>query len=193
MSLAAVFSPTPGTPGQVVGRVAPQGRVLRVERGGHAGALGDAGLVVERVVGHAPLVVEHLDVGVLDELVAVAVAGDDDDVVARVAALGGEGGDDVVRLEARRPRRSGSPATRRPGGRGPSAGAGCPGRRRGCPCRCRCARGGRSARGGRAPRRCASGWWSRSRLTSIEVNPNTALVTCPDAVARSVGSAKKAR
>ena len=41
--------------------------------------------------------------------------------------------------------------------------------------------------------RDASGWWSRRRLISIDVKPNTALVTCPDAVARSVGSAKNAR
>ena len=39
----------------------------------------------------------------------------------------------------------------------------------------------------------ASGLWSFRMFTSIDVNPNTALVTCPDAVARSVGSAKKAR
>ena len=38
--------------------------------------------------------------GVLDELVAVTVAGDDRDVVAVVAALGGERGDDVVGLVA---------------------------------------------------------------------------------------------
>ena len=38
--------------------------------------------------------------GILDQLVGVAVAGDDDDVAAGVAALGGEGGDDVVGLEA---------------------------------------------------------------------------------------------
>ena len=50
--------------------------------GGDAGALDDAGLVVERVVGHAAPVVEHLDVRVVDELVRVAVAGDDDDVDA---------------------------------------------------------------------------------------------------------------
>jgi hypothetical protein len=31
------------------------------------------------------------------------------------------------------------------------------------------------------------------RLISIDVNPNTAFVTCPDAVERSVGRAKKAR
>ena len=41
-----------------------------------------------------------------------------------------------------------------------------------------------------AMRRCP---WSRIRLMSIDVKPNTAFVTCPDAVARSVGSAKKAR
>jgi hypothetical protein len=31
------------------------------------------------------------------------------------------------------------------------------------------------------------------RLMSIDVNPNTALVTWPEAVVRSVGRAKKAR
>ena len=39
----------------------------------------------------------------------------------------------------------------------------------------------------------ASGFRSLTMFTSIDVNPNTALVTCPDAVARSVGRAKKAR
>ena len=38
-----------------------------------------------------------------------------------------------------------------------------------------------------------SGWWSFSRLMSIDVKPKTALVTWPEAVAMSVGSAKKAR
>ncbi len=38
-----------------------------------------------------------------------------------------------------------------------------------------------------------SGLWSLSRLISMDVNPNTALVTCPLAVAMSVGRAKKAR
>ena len=38
-----------------------------------------------------------------------------------------------------------------------------------------------------------SGWWSRTRLSSIDVKPNTALVTWPDAVVRSVGNAWNAR
>ena len=38
--------------------------------------------------------------GVLDQLVGVAVARDDDHVVTAVAALGGQRGDDVVGLEA---------------------------------------------------------------------------------------------
>ena len=67
---------------QVVARVAAQRGVLRVLRRRDAGALEDPGLVVERVVADAAAVVEHLDVRVADELVGVAVAGDDDDVVA---------------------------------------------------------------------------------------------------------------
>ncbi len=84
---------------QVVGVVAPHRRVHDVLVRLHARALEDAGLVVEGVVGHAPLVVEHPDVRVLDQLVHVAVAGDDDDVVTPVAGLGGQRGDDVVGLE----------------------------------------------------------------------------------------------
>ena len=36
---------------------------------------------------------------VLDQLIAVAIAGHDDDVVATISALGGECGDDVVGFE----------------------------------------------------------------------------------------------
>ena len=82
MSLAAVFSPTPGTPGRLSDGSPRSAAYCDVLRRRDAGALLDAGLVVERVVGHAPPVVEHLDVRVLDELVGVAVAGDDEDVVA---------------------------------------------------------------------------------------------------------------
>ena len=87
MSLAAVFSPTPGTPGRLSDGSPRSAAYCDVLVGVHAGALLDAGLVVEGVVGHAPLVVEDLDVRVLDQLVAVAVAGDDEHVVARVAGL----------------------------------------------------------------------------------------------------------
>ena len=38
-----------------------------------------------------------------------------------------------------------------------------------------------------------SGRWSRTRFNSIEVKPNTALVTWPEAVVMSVGRAKNAR
>ena len=92
--------PHPRHTRQVVGIVTPQGRVLHVVGGHHTGPFLDAGLVVEDVVGHPPLVVEDLDVGVLDQLVAVAVAGHDDDVVAPVAGLRGQRGDDVVGLVA---------------------------------------------------------------------------------------------
>ena len=135
--------------GQVVGRVAAQRRVLRVQRRAHAGLLLDPGLVVERVVADAAPVVEHLDVRVGDELIAVAVAGDDDDVVAA--------GDDARRRPTRSGRRppnptgrpAGSRARRAPGARAPSAGAGCRAPPRGWPCTRGRRRGGTSARGGR--------------------------------------------
>ena len=92
MSFAAVFSPTPGTPSRLSLRVAAQRRVLRVLRRRDAGLLLDAGLVVQRVVADAAAVVEHLHARVVDELVAVAVAGDDDDLVPVGLGLLGERG-----------------------------------------------------------------------------------------------------
>ena len=68
--------------GKVVGGVTPKGGIGDVVHGTHAGSLQDAGLVVEGVVGHATLVVENPDMGVLHQLVAVAVAGHDGDVPA---------------------------------------------------------------------------------------------------------------
>ncbi len=53
-----------GYAGQVVGGVAAQRRQQHVLRRWHAAALEDPGLVVERVVGHPPPVVEDPDVGV---------------------------------------------------------------------------------------------------------------------------------
>ena len=148
--------PHAGHAGQVVGRVAPQRRVLRGTGAGvHAGALLDAGLVVEHVVGHAPAVVEHLDVRVLDELVGVAVAGDDDDVVAPrprpwVASVAMMSSASKPASSSDRDRR----ASRPPGAPGPSAGAGCRAPPPGWPCSRRPARGGTSARAGRRPPRC---------------------------------------
>ena len=64
-------------------------------------AFGDAGFVVERVVGDAALVVEHLDVRVGDELERITVAGDDHDVDAVGRGARRERGDHVVGLDAR--------------------------------------------------------------------------------------------
>ena len=61
------------------------------------------------------------------------------------------------------------------------------------PCRSAPPRGGTWARAGPRPRRSRRAGGRGSRLMSIDVNPNTALVTWPDAVAMSVGRAKKAR
>ena len=96
--------PDAGHAGQVVAGVAAQRGVLRVERRRDAGLLLDAGLVVERVVADAAPVVEHLHVRVGDELVAVAIAGDDDHVVAVGDEQVDGRGDQVVGLPARRGR-----------------------------------------------------------------------------------------
>ncbi len=88
-----------GDGGQVVARVAAQGGEVRVLGRGQPVLLDQGGGVVALHVGHAAAVVEHGHV-VVDELEGVAVAGDDEDVVARRAGLRGEGGDDVVGLVA---------------------------------------------------------------------------------------------
>ncbi len=110
--------------GKVVARVAAQRGVLEVLRGRHpAAAIRDAGLVVERVVGDAALVVEHLDVRVGDELERIAVAGDDHDVDSGRGRLRRQRRDHVVGLDAgpsivanrerrRAPRGSAAAATR---------------------------------------------------------------------------------
>ncbi len=93
--------PHPGDTWQVVGGVTPQRRVLGVPGGRDSGAGLDARLVVVGVVGDAPLVVDHPDVGVLDELVGVAIARDDEHVVPSGRSPGGQGGQHVISLEAR--------------------------------------------------------------------------------------------
>ena len=82
ISLAAVFSPTPARPGGCRSGRRGGWRTPGTCAGVTPRALGDAGLVVERVVADAAPVVEHLDAGVRHQLVRVAVAGDDDDLVA---------------------------------------------------------------------------------------------------------------
>ncbi len=89
-----------GNAGEVVARVTPERGVVGILRGGDApGPLDDACLVVEHVIGDAAAVVEHLDVGVTNQLVRVAVAGDDHGVDPLAGGLLGEGGDDVVGLD----------------------------------------------------------------------------------------------
>jgi hypothetical protein len=94
--------PHPGHTGQVVAGVASERGVLRVLGRTHPGALADARLVVQRVVADAALVVHDPYVRVLDQLVRVAVARDDDHVMAPVTGLCGQCGQQVVGLPARR-------------------------------------------------------------------------------------------
>ena len=115
--------PHPGNAGQVVARVAAQRGVLGVLRRRDAGAVEDAGLVVEHVVADTAAVVEHLDVRVAHELVGVAVAGDDHDVVAALDGLFGGGGDQVVGLVAGQLDHRHAERRRAPRAPTPSAGA----------------------------------------------------------------------
>ena len=85
--------------GEVVTAVAAQCRILRILSRGDTRLLKDPRLVVQRVLAHAALVVEHAHEGIADELVAVAVPRDDDDLVAQLFALPGDRADDVVGLE----------------------------------------------------------------------------------------------
>ena len=101
-SLAAVFSPIPGTPGRL-SLVSPRSAAYSGYCAGvtppHRSAM--PGFVVERVVGDAALVVEDLDVRVGDELERVAVAGDDHDVDAVGRGARRERRDHVVGLDTR--------------------------------------------------------------------------------------------
>ncbi len=92
--------PHPRDAGEVVRGVSTQRREQRVAGGLDAGALHDPRLVVERVVRHAPAVVQHAHEGVLHELEAVSVARHDDHVAPLVACPRRERREHVVRLEA---------------------------------------------------------------------------------------------
>jgi hypothetical protein len=175
----------PGDSWQIVGRITPQGGILGVFDGRDTRAFLDPGLVVEDVIRDASPVVQDLDVRILDKLVDVTVSCDDDHVVPTVACLRGQGGDQIVRFETgeldHRNVECVDQLTDQPHLLAEDVGR-------------------------LGPARLVvvdhlvakatamwSGWWSFSKLISMEVNPNTALVTCPDAVAMSVGRAKKAR
>ena len=85
--------------GQVVARLADQGREVAVALGRHEVLLGDRGRVHPPHLGHPPHGVDQAD-RVADQLEGVAVAGADDHLGALGDGLRGEGGDDVVGLEA---------------------------------------------------------------------------------------------
>ena len=124
ISLAAVFSPTPGTPGRLSDG-SPRSAASNGYFVGRTPVRSSMpGLVVEGVVADPSAVVEHPDVGVLDQLVRVAVTGHDDHRVPAVAGLGGQRGQHVVGLESLGTRSPGWPGTRGPRGSGRTAGGG---------------------------------------------------------------------
>ena len=92
--------PHPGNTGQVVGLVTSEGGIFHVVGGVDPRSVADSRLVVEHVFGDPPLVVENADVGILDQLVGIAVTGNDQYVPAAVPGHRGQGSDHVICLEA---------------------------------------------------------------------------------------------
>ena len=92
--------PHSGNTGQVVGLVTSEGCIFHVVGGVDPRPVADSRLVVEHVLGDPPLVVEKADVGILDQLVSVAVTGNDQYVPAAVPGHRGQGSDHVICLEA---------------------------------------------------------------------------------------------
>ena len=70
--------------GKIVTGVASQGGVLRIHPRLDPGLLLDPCFVVEGIVAHAALVVEHLDLRVTHQLVTVTITGDDHHVLASI-------------------------------------------------------------------------------------------------------------
>ena len=89
----------PGDTGKIVGRIAAKRGVVHIVSWLYTGTFEDAGFVIERVVRNTTLVVEHLDMRIMNELVAVAIASDDDDVVTARFGRCCQGCDDVVGFE----------------------------------------------------------------------------------------------
>jgi len=88
-----------GNSRQVVARVSAKCRIRRILVGAHAGLFEDACLVVQGVIGDAPLVVQNPHPGIADQLITVPITRDDDDPKATLHRLVGHRGDDVVGLE----------------------------------------------------------------------------------------------
>ena len=86
--------------GKVVARITAESGVRRILRWSYAGLFQDSRLVVQRVVGHPTLVVENAHSGITNQLVAVAITGDDDDPKPILDRPVGDRGDDVIGLEA---------------------------------------------------------------------------------------------
>ncbi len=87
--------PHPGHPGQVVGGVSPQRRIVDIPVGGDAVAFLDVGGVGQHDVGDPPPGVENPDV-VVDELEGVPVPGDHEHVPTPGLGPPSQGGDHVV-------------------------------------------------------------------------------------------------
>ena len=90
-----------GHPRQIVRRVASQGRVLHVLLGSDPRAFKNPCFVVERIIRDSAFVVEHTDMWIVDELIAIAIPRHNDHVSALGLGPHGKRRNHIVSLKTR--------------------------------------------------------------------------------------------
>ncbi|CAB4989968.1 unannotated protein [freshwater metagenome] len=85
-----------GNAREIVRRIAAQRGVMHIIGRLYARALENACFVIQRVIRNTALVIQNFDVRIVHKLIAVAIAGDDNDIVAADFSRCRQRGDDVV-------------------------------------------------------------------------------------------------
>ena len=85
---------------EIVARISTQRCIICVLRRGHSGALQYPSFVIERIVAYSTLVVQHTNVRIVNKLIAVPIASDDDDIVALFRSFCGNCGNQIIAFKA---------------------------------------------------------------------------------------------
>ena len=67
----------------------------------HASALQNSGFVINGVITHAAFVVQHPHMWVTDQLIAIAVASNDEHIISGFFAAPSNGGNEIITFKAR--------------------------------------------------------------------------------------------